>query len=272
MNVFTDLTDLAVRTEVPKEELDGILRRLVEIHDPLRVYLFGSFVWGTPHWNSDLDFCVVVKTQAQVKAGLKKASQAFEGFTKTYTDFFISSKKEMEKRISNPATLEHRIFYGAELLYEKQAVKFNENRPLYRIETEILENADENLDMCRRAFDKNPRIKSSLYHVQQCIEHSLRAFRAFHLQPLIKTHELKFLRRLCGKIEPSILKIEGFSTRKDAERLSDYYWLRYSNQLSKQVRVPGVLGTERAIQTAECVYEFVKHYIETTEPPTEPTI
>ena len=72
------------------------------------------------------------------------------------------------------------------------------------------------------------------------------------------------------KFETNIKNIEGFARKKDAERLVDYYWLHYHN---KDVEIPSdTVGVEAEIAVAERVYEFVKRYIETTEPPTEPTV
>lgn len=270
--IFTDLSALAKRTEVPKEELDQIVRRLVEIYDPLRLYLFGSFAWGEPHWNSDLDFCCIVRTDEEAEH-LSKSHGAFEDFELRHIDFVLHSKKQFEELISNPASMEHRIHREAVVLYSIPNLSFDENLPIYRDELDWLKNAAENLTMSNLAIrHSTPMPKPSLFHVQQCIEFSLRAFRAFHLHPNKKTHQLDFLRRLCGKIEPKIKEIEGFDTNGKAERLSDYYWLRYHNERSKKVAIPDLEGVKFEIEIAERVYDFVKHYIETAEPPTEPTV
>ena len=265
---FTDLTKLARRTGVPKRELDRIVHRLVEAYDPIRVCLFGSFSWGQPHWNSDLDFCIIVKTDEEAKHR-EKAHKVFSHFVRKNVDFYLCSKRQFEKMISNPATMEHKIHHEADVLYSQPEIVFDENQPLHREEHDLLKEAESDLIASRRLLIDPPLFKKSLFHVQQCIEFSLRAFRTFHLQPIIKSHQLNYLRKLCGVIEPAIKNIEGFSRKKDAERLADYYWLRYHN---KDVEIPSdTAGVEAEIAVAERVYEFVKHYIETTEPPTEPT-
>ena|GEM_PF-334517 len=268
---FTNLSSLARRTGVPKQELNRIVRRLVKIYDPLRVYLFGSFSWGIPHWNSDLDFCVIVETDQQAGTEERyKSSKAFHGFVRRYTDFYLCSKNQFEKMISNPATMEYKIHHDADVLYTRPEVVFDETQPLRREEHDILKKARNALIMSKRALDdEEPLPDESLFHVHQCIEMSLQSFRSFHLQGIIKTHELDFLRRLCGKIEPKIKSIEGFRSKYDAKRLANYYWLRYR----RKVIVPETMeGVKEEIAIAERVYEFIKHYIETTEPPTEPTV
>ncbi len=261
MPTFTDLTDLAARTGVSKRELDRIVRRLVRLYDPLRVYLFGSFAWGIPHWNSDLDFCVVVETDEQAK-DKSKGRSVFYRLLHTATDFYLLSQGEFEKMISNPASMEHKIHHEATVLYSKSNVVFDENKPLHREEHDILREAQDDLGAANVL--KTPFPNKALFHVQQCMEHSFRAFWSFHLRSIIKMHELGAWRRLCGKIEPAILEIEGIRTKKDADRLSEYYWLRYG----RNVAIPAdMAGVEAEIAIAERVYQFMKHYIETTEPP-----
>ena len=46
---------------VSKETLEDIKHRLVKAYDPIAIYLFGSYAWGTPDEESDLDLLVVVE-------------------------------------------------------------------------------------------------------------------------------------------------------------------------------------------------------------------
>lgn len=265
---FTDLTEIARKTGVPKEELGRIVRGLVEAYDPLRLYLFGSYAWGAPHWNSDLDFCCIVRTDEEAEDH-DKEDEILETFTSHYTDFYLCSQNEFEKFLSNPASMEHKIFHAADVLYAAADVVFDHNQPLFREEHDILRKGWNNLRLSKKSiYDDDPMPEECLFHVQQCIEFSLRAFRMFHLQTIMKTHKLYLLRQICGQIEPGIKEIEGFSSHA-SKRLTNYYWLRYN----KKVRIPVTMeGVEKEIAIAERVYDFVKHYIETTEPPTEPTV
>lgn len=43
-----------------QEQLDEIVRRLVNALAPRRIYLFGSHAYGQPHADSDLDFLILV--------------------------------------------------------------------------------------------------------------------------------------------------------------------------------------------------------------------
>jgi predicted nucleotidyltransferase len=47
---------------VTEEILAEIVRRIVEKLDPEKIILFGSYAYGHPHENSDIDLLVVVKS------------------------------------------------------------------------------------------------------------------------------------------------------------------------------------------------------------------
>ncbi len=41
-----------------------VTRKLIETYNPLSIYLFGSYAWGTPNEDSDLDLLIVVDSYA----------------------------------------------------------------------------------------------------------------------------------------------------------------------------------------------------------------
>lgn len=44
-----------------KKIIETIKKRLVQEYSPLAIYLFGSYAWGKPNENSDLDFLIIVE-------------------------------------------------------------------------------------------------------------------------------------------------------------------------------------------------------------------
>ena len=46
-------------TEEIREKLDSITKKIVEEFKPEKIILFGSYAWGEPHQDSDLDFFVI---------------------------------------------------------------------------------------------------------------------------------------------------------------------------------------------------------------------
>ena len=45
---------------ISKEVLEEVKNRLVQAYNPVAIYLFGSYAWGVPTEDSDLDLLVVV--------------------------------------------------------------------------------------------------------------------------------------------------------------------------------------------------------------------
>ena len=54
--------------------LTTINQRLQEVYNPLSIYLFGSYAWGVPNKDSDIDLVVVVE-----KSNKKFYKRAVEG-------------------------------------------------------------------------------------------------------------------------------------------------------------------------------------------------
>ncbi len=44
-----------------KQVIQKAIDRLVEVYDPAVIFVFGSFAWGTPDDDSDLDLLIVVE-------------------------------------------------------------------------------------------------------------------------------------------------------------------------------------------------------------------
>ena len=45
---------------ITNEVIEEVKNRLVKTYDPLAIYLFGSYAWGTPTEESDLDLVIIV--------------------------------------------------------------------------------------------------------------------------------------------------------------------------------------------------------------------
>jgi predicted nucleotidyltransferase len=46
-----------------EQEIERILRRIVEDYRPLKVILFGSYAYGTPRQDSDIDLLIIKETR-----------------------------------------------------------------------------------------------------------------------------------------------------------------------------------------------------------------
>ena len=48
-------------TLITQEQINEVTRRLVETYKPLKIYIFGSYAWGRPNEDSDLDLMVILE-------------------------------------------------------------------------------------------------------------------------------------------------------------------------------------------------------------------
>lgn len=264
---FIALSELSLRTDVSKRDLNKMVRRLVRIYDPLRIYFFGSYAWGDPHLNSDLDFVAIVPTEEE--AAIERwdeSGKAFEWFNDKYVDFLLYSKQKFETLISSPATMEHKIYKNGILMYTKPDLEFDETQPMIRIEREWFKEARSHMNGAHKLYDENDMesMKLSLFHLQQSIEMSLRAFRAFHLLEIKKSHKLSYFMGHCKRLDSDFDK-NDFRTL-ELTRIARYYWYRYH----REIPIPNMETIRSDFERAEAILKLVEEKITSLPAPNEP--
>ena len=84
---------------MPTEEIDVLKNRFVEILNPKRIYLFGSFAKGTQNEQSDFDFYIVVPDGEENKMDLlQKAYRSLRGLKRRSVDIVLDDVSTFEKR------------------------------------------------------------------------------------------------------------------------------------------------------------------------------
>lgn len=98
--------------------LEDIKKRLVKAYNPIAIYLFGSYAWGTPTEDSDLDLLIAVdKSDEKSFRRPIKGYEALRGLEYIPKDLIIQTKDEFERRSGEKTTLEHKIKKSGELIY-----------------------------------------------------------------------------------------------------------------------------------------------------------
>ena len=65
--------------KISKSKIQEAVKRLAETYHPITIYLFGSYAWGKPHEDSDLDFLVVLNDDIHLNLALHiKGKQALK--------------------------------------------------------------------------------------------------------------------------------------------------------------------------------------------------
>ncbi len=97
--------------------LTEMTERLVAEFDPESVYLFGSYAWGKPRSDSDVDLMVVVSSSAESPG--RRAARGYrvlEAFPVS-KDILVKMRAEFDRFVGARASLESRIVRRGRLLY-----------------------------------------------------------------------------------------------------------------------------------------------------------
>jgi len=99
----------AMSDERINRTLDDVTARLVAEFQPLAIYLYGSYAYGSPNENSDLDVLVVVDESGE--SFFKRAARAYRALRGLGVpiDVQVYTKGEFESRAALPVSFERTV-------------------------------------------------------------------------------------------------------------------------------------------------------------------
>jgi uncharacterized protein len=102
---------------ISQATLEEVKSRLVKVYSPRAIYLFGSYAWGSPTDESDLDLLVVVD-EADAKDFWRSSlgDEALVGL-KIPRDILVYSKKEFDQLTNDTTSLCYKIKRDGKVLY-----------------------------------------------------------------------------------------------------------------------------------------------------------
>ena len=106
--------DMEIQTQV----MDEILSRFIDLYNPKEIYLYGSYAWGSPTEDSDVDFCVILSDSDKSQADrIRDGLRALKGIS-VPVDLLVLTEHEIENRKDHPSTLIFKIYHKGKKLYE----------------------------------------------------------------------------------------------------------------------------------------------------------
>ncbi len=103
--------------EVQEINLDEITKRLINLYHPIEIFLYGSYAWGAPSNDSDIDLCIVLKDSNKSQADrIRDGLRALEGI-RIPIDLLVLTEHEIEDRKEHPSTLIFKIIHEGKKLY-----------------------------------------------------------------------------------------------------------------------------------------------------------
>ena len=99
-------------------QIEDAVKRLAEAYQPLRIYLFGSYAWGEPHAESDLDFMLVLPDNITPTFELRrKGNRALAGVGCS-VDFIFNTSTSFDYQAEHPSSLEYKIKKEGKIVYD----------------------------------------------------------------------------------------------------------------------------------------------------------
>ena len=104
-----------INSEISK--LVNIIKDVASIN---KIYLFGSFAYGNPSIDSDLDLCIVINDNIiRKREVIKSIRKAISKIAEISIDILVYYKDEFYERSVVESTLEHKILCQGVSVYEQ---------------------------------------------------------------------------------------------------------------------------------------------------------
>jgi predicted nucleotidyltransferase len=99
------------------KKIEEAKERLVTEFNPEKIYIFGSYAWGNPTEDSDLDIMIVVKKLNNKLLEMRRGIKSLRGigFPK---DIIVESEDEFLKNSKDLYKIENEIYNRGYLIYE----------------------------------------------------------------------------------------------------------------------------------------------------------
>ena len=93
-----------------QNKIDAVANTISKKFNTSKIFLFGSYAFGTPSSDSDLDLCIIANLQGKRKLDLIRDIRREIGVTLDIPlDILLYSEDEFRKRASLKNTLEYKI-------------------------------------------------------------------------------------------------------------------------------------------------------------------
>lgn len=104
---------------ITEKMIEEVKNRLVGVYDPEAIYIFGSYAWGSPTEDSDLDLLVVVDHIEDTRHQAMVEGHRALGDMLMSKDILVYSKEEFELYSQNKAKLCYKVKQAGKKIYAK---------------------------------------------------------------------------------------------------------------------------------------------------------
>ena len=207
------VTGLYYPNLVPMSAIRRYVRQIAERFNPDKIILFGSYAYGRPTPDSDVDLLVVMPARNEIDQSVRIDEAIDAPF---FLDLLVRTPRNVERRIRWGDWFLKDVISRGKALYEKAdgpvdlftlrrlwnangttsfSVKFRGQRCfMKKLTAEWLGKAEDDLDVARTLLKTRPLHTDQIcFHCQQAIEKYLKAMLQEAGRPIERTHNIQAL-------------------------------------------------------------------------------
>ena len=102
-----------------KHEIDNIIEEINKVAEINKIYLFGSYAYGNPNNDSDLDLCILTNNNERKRDLIRKIRDAISKTANMPVDTLVYEKNEFNERALVSSSMEYKIASDGVRLYEQ---------------------------------------------------------------------------------------------------------------------------------------------------------
>ncbi len=106
--------------QVTEEKIQEVADKIVKEFQPEKIILFGSWAWGKPHKDSDVDFFIIKKTSLPTLKRIEAVDRLISR-REFPMDFLVYTPEQVERRLTLGDFFVRDILKKGKVLYETSA-------------------------------------------------------------------------------------------------------------------------------------------------------
>ena len=106
---------------IDKQTLNEVLSKLIEAYKPLKIILFGSYAWGTPSTDSDIDLIIITEDIKEKHSKRPLLAYKILREFKISKDIIVYTEKEFLELSNHESSLCFKAKNYGRILYDKVA-------------------------------------------------------------------------------------------------------------------------------------------------------
>lgn len=117
--VYQPASSRARFKRVTRKQIDAVVQRIVQEFDPKKVILFGSYAYGKPNIDSDVDMLIIAESTERPAQRATRAYRAVHG--KTFPmDIIVRTPEELAYRLALGDSFIKEIVERGKVLYARR--------------------------------------------------------------------------------------------------------------------------------------------------------